>query len=53
MPLIDELVKKGVLNKKGADSLKEEVKTSGKKEEELILEKGIVSEDFLFDLKYS
>ena len=51
MPLIDELVKKGVLNKKGADSLKEEVKTSGKKEEELILEKGIVSEDFLFDLK--
>jgi type IV pilus assembly protein PilB len=51
MPLIDELVKKGVLNKKGADSLKEEMKTSGKKEEELILEKGIVSEDFLFDLK--
>jgi len=51
MPLIDELVKKGVLNKKGADSLKEELKTSGKKEEELILEKGIVSEDFLFELK--
>jgi len=51
MPLIDELVKKGVLNKKGADSLKEELKTSGKKKEELILEKGIVSEDFLFNLK--
>jgi len=51
MALIEELVKKGILEKEKAASLEEEMKTSGKKEEELILEKGIVSEDFLFDLK--
>jgi len=51
MPLIEELVKKGILDKKVAASLEEELKTSGKKEEELILGKGIVSEDFLFNLK--
>ena len=51
MPLIEELVKKGILEKEKAASLEEELKTSGKKEEELILEKGIVSEDFLFELK--
>ena len=49
--LIEELIKKGILEKEKAASLAEEVKTSGKKEEELILEKGIVSEDFLFELK--
>ena len=49
--LIEELVKKGILEKEKAASLEEELKTSGKKEEELILEKGIVSEDFLFELK--
>ena len=51
MPLIEELVKKGILDKKVAASLEEELKTSGKKEEELILGKGIVSEYFLFNLK--
>ena len=51
MPLIEELVKKGILEKEKAASLEDELKTSGKKEEELILEKGIVSEDFLFELK--
>jgi len=49
--LIEELIKKGILEKEKAASLAEEVKTSGKKEEELILEKGIVSENFLFELK--
>ena len=53
MALIEELIKKGILDKKVAASLEEELKTSGKKEEELILEKGIISEDFLFDLKSS
>jgi len=51
MTLIEELVKKGILDKKVAASLEEELKTSGKKEEELILGKGIVSEYFLFNLK--
>jgi len=49
--LIDILVKKGLLEKTRATALKYEIKTSGKKEEEIILEKGIVAEDFLFDLK--
>lgn len=51
MALIEELVKKGILEKEKAASLEEEMKTSGKKEEELILEKGILPEDFLFELK--
>ena len=51
MALLEELIKKGILEKEKAASLEEELKTSGKKEEELILEKGIVSEDFLFELK--
>lgn len=51
MTLIQQLVKKGLLEKEKAASLEYEVKTSGKKEDELILEKGIVSEDFLFSLK--
>jgi len=49
MNIIRELVKKKVLDKKRA--LEYEVKTSGKKAEEVILEKKIVSEDFLFGLK--
>ncbi|MCP6719502.1 MAG: GspE/PulE family protein [Patescibacteria group bacterium] len=51
MALIDELAKKGVLEKDKLDSLKEEIKTSGKKEEEIILARRVVSEDFLFNLK--
>ncbi len=49
--LIQQLVKKGVLEKEKAAALEFEAKTSGKKEEELVLEKGIVAEDFLFNLK--
>jgi type IV pilus assembly protein PilB len=49
--LIEELVKKGILAKEDALSLEKEVKASGQKEEELILGKKIVSEDFLFNLK--
>ena len=51
MTLIQQLVKKGLLEKEKAASLEYEAKSSGKKEEELILEKRIVSEDFLFGLK--
>ncbi len=51
MTLLQQLVKKGLLEKEKAASLEYDVKSSGKKEEELILEKRIVSEDFLFGLK--
>jgi len=51
MTLVQQLVKKGILEKEKAASLDFEIKSSGKKEEEVILEKGIVPENFLFDLK--
>jgi type IV pilus assembly protein PilB len=51
MSLIQELVKKGVLEKAKAEALEKEAKASLKKEETVILEKEIVSEDFLFKLK--
>ena len=49
--LIQQLVKKGILDKEKAVSLEFEVSSSKKKEEELLLERGIVSESFLFGLK--
>ena len=51
MTLLQQLAKKGILDKQRVTSLEYEVKTSGKKEEELILEKRLVSELFLFNLK--
>ncbi|MDD5145528.1 MAG: GspE/PulE family protein [Candidatus Pacebacteria bacterium] len=49
--LIQQLLKKGLLDKEKAASLEYEVKNSGKKEEEVILEKQLVSEVVLFALK--
>ncbi len=51
MSLIEELVKKGLLEKTKVSSLKKEIGSSGKKEEEIILEKELVSEESLFKLK--
>ncbi|MBU2635219.1 Flp pilus assembly complex ATPase component TadA [Patescibacteria group bacterium] len=51
MTLVQQLVKKGILEKQKATALEYEIKTSGQKEEEVILEKRIVSEDFLFGMK--
>jgi len=51
MTLVQQLVKKEILEKTKATTLEYEIKTSGRKEEEVILEKKIVSEDFLFGLK--
>jgi type IV pilus assembly protein PilB len=51
MSLVYQLVEKGYLPKKDAASLEHKIKTSGKKEEEVILEQKIVSEDILFNLK--
>ncbi len=53
MNLIQQLVKKKILEKSRAAALEYEIKTSGKREEEVILERKIVSEDFLFGLKSS
>ena len=51
MTLLQQLVKKGILEKEKATSLEYEIKTSGEKEEEVILEKRLVSESLLFNLK--
>jgi len=51
MTLVQQLIKKEILEKTKATTLEYEIKTSGRKEEEVILEKKIVSEDFLFGLK--
>lgn len=49
--LIQQLLKKKILDGQKATSLDYEVKTSGRKEEEVLLERRIVSESFLFNLK--
>jgi len=51
MSLIQQLVKRGVIEKKSAAGLEYEIKASGKREEEALLEMGIASESSLFELK--
>lgn len=51
MTIIEYLVSQGVIDKKQAGSLEYEVKISGKKEEDIILQKGFLSEKSLFDFK--
>jgi len=51
MSLVQQLVKEGILDKEKATTLEFEIKSSGKKEEEVILEKGMADEKFLFNLK--
>ena len=51
MTLVQQLVKKGILKKQKATALEYEIKTSGRREEEVILENKVVSEDFLFGMK--
>ena len=51
MTLIQQLVKEGILDKEKALALEWEVKTSSKKEEDLILEKRILDELSLFNFK--
>ncbi|MBA7596526.1 Type II secretion system protein E [subsurface metagenome] len=51
MTLVQYLIKKGVIDEKTAASLEYDIKISGKKEEEIILEKAMVPEDILFSLK--
>ena len=51
MTLIQQLLKQGILDKEKATSLEFEIKEKGLPEEEVILEKRICSENFLFNLK--
>jgi type IV pilus assembly protein PilB len=51
MSLLQTLVKKGILEKGKASELEYEIRKSGKREEEVILEKGIVPEQVLFNVK--
>jgi type IV pilus assembly protein PilB len=49
--IIEELIKKGVLTKEQGENLRKEAEVSGKREEEMILEKKILNEEELFSLK--
>ncbi len=51
MYLLQQLFKKGIINKEKVTALEFEIKETKKKEEEVILEKRICSEKFLFGLK--
>ncbi len=51
MKLIYELYGSGVINEEKKNQLELQVQTTGKKEEEVILENKIVSEESLFELK--
>ena len=49
--LLQQLVQKGILEKEKAKLLKTEIKSSNRREEEILLEKKIVPEEVLFRLK--
>ena len=51
MTLVKKLVEKGLLLKEKATSLEFEIRNSGKKEEEVILDSGFVPEEVVFHLK--
>jgi len=51
MTLINQLVEKGILDKGKATTLEFEIRETGKREEEVILERRLCDENFLFDLK--
>ena len=51
MSLIKQLVEKGLIGKEKAVSLDFQIKQSGRREEEVILETGLVPEQVLFSLK--
>ncbi|MCD6429268.1 type II/IV secretion system protein [bacterium] len=51
MKIIQELLKKNLIDKKTAASLQEEVELYNRKAEELVLEKKLVPEEVLFEIK--
>ncbi|OGZ71403.1 MAG: hypothetical protein A2904_01910 [Candidatus Staskawiczbacteria bacterium RIFCSPLOWO2_01_FULL_33_9] len=51
MKLLQELFGNGILDEKNRNELQKELEKTGKTEEEIILERKIVSEEYLFELK--
>ena len=51
MKLLQELFAQGLLSEDKMDDLQKQVEKTGKTEEEIILEKNIIPEDSLFELK--
>ena len=51
MKLLQELFAQGFLSEKKLDEFKKELERTGKTEEQIIMEKNIISEDLLFNLK--
>jgi type IV pilus assembly protein PilB len=51
MKLLQELFAQGLISEERQNDLQKQIEKTGKKEEEIILEKKIVSEDSLFELK--
>jgi len=51
MKLLQELFANGILSEARRDELQKEIEKTGKKEEEIILEQNIISENALFELK--
>ena len=51
MAFINQLLKKKIIDKKIFESLKREIKSSGRTLEELILERNLIPESELFKLK--
>ena len=51
MTLIQRLLKKGIIDREKASLFEAEVKTKDRKEEEVILEDGIIGEKDLFEMK--
>ena len=51
MNLLQQLVKKGIIDQEKASSLEFEIKETGRREEEVILERKVCEESFLFSLK--
>jgi type IV pilus assembly protein PilB len=49
--IIEELVKRGILTERQEKEIRKEIETSGKREEEVILEKQILGEEELFSIK--
>lgn len=51
MKLLQELFAEAIINEKQKNDIEEEIKKTGKTEEEIILEKNLATEDYLFEKK--
>jgi len=51
MTLLQQLVKQGIIDKEKASTLEFEIKETNRREEDVILERRVCEENFLFDLK--